>query len=275
MSPLQEEDIRNKMAYNAYRYRYEGNWKLLDELVRLEQLIPGIMIDVIIEQIGPHAFYGNVVRLMKKNVKLIKQKTLFLADKRLVKRSNRKRGHTDLGKLPKQHQVPKSREIKEREKFLPIQVTHPYWYSQVYGEERNRQAQETILRSHSFTDQSLTEDSEEIKFRRREKKRLNQLRKRKDPVKKLINRAYRDLKLELEVNEMLQTTRFFLEKYVVDEVFLQKLVLLELPISEALLRHLSVYLVDHVVWISFAQRYRSARERSEVSNRYFSSKDLR
>lgn len=159
MTPIQEEDVRNKISKRAYVKNFQGQWNLVEKIIRYPKPVPGELINIYLEEKGPHALFGNMVPLMRKVARILDKQVLFLADKRFVKRPQRKRGYDDAGHLRLKHQSTVGRSISaERDPYVPILVTSSLWYEQVYGPDRNRRTQEEILASHTLLGKVETEE---------------------------------------------------------------------------------------------------------------------
>jgi hypothetical protein len=233
MGPLQDEDMRNKISRICYTKNYEGNWNLIEQLVRLKTSAPQKILDLIIENIGPHAFFGNWIPLMKFVARKLSQQILFLADRRPVYKKQRKRGYNDKGSLRERSRTISTRLYRERIPFIPIILPPSPFYEELYGRARNSQLHESILRNHTLLEHKLTQEDREMQERQKainqihRKERRIEKRKRKKEKKNLISKVNSFGIKSLNITER---KRLFEISSLAETLILQK-ELLELPVE--------------------------------------------
>lgn len=145
-----QERLRNQISKVARSKNYEGKWNLVERLVRIEPYLPSKVLELILEEIGPNAFFGNNIKSMRKiyhNMVIINP---YEPDQRPVKKPQRKRGYNDKGHLPLKHMTPKGRMIKSstQEDYKEINEA-PRFYSFTDVGDRSNIAAELVKRSTS------------------------------------------------------------------------------------------------------------------------------
>lgn len=91
------------IAQMAYNFRYEGDWKIVQEILELKTFMPYFVGKILFENMTPREYYGNFEPLLLIKWKQCKMLKLHLRQKGRVVKPKRKRGYDDKGTLRPDH----------------------------------------------------------------------------------------------------------------------------------------------------------------------------
>lgn len=134
------EKIRNHISLMASKYRYEGDWRLVGEiLTNTDSLSVYQTWKVILGNMTSHDFFGNFVPRMvaaMKAMRLRRRYTSVVEDTRPVKYPQRVSGYNDKGSRRPDHKwMP--REAYAREELHQMPVKEPRGFAW-FGVQKNR-----------------------------------------------------------------------------------------------------------------------------------------
>jgi hypothetical protein len=115
----ENEKLHETIYLKAERAQFEGKWATVTKLLETEEQTPENYARILIEEEGPHAFFGNTVSLVEKLYETILHKTQDQVGK--VKKTAYKRGYDDKGslRLPHEHHgIPNYTEKESRRHLL-------------------------------------------------------------------------------------------------------------------------------------------------------------
>ena len=119
------EVLIRTIAYRAYSNNYNGQWRIVQELLEAELQSTEQFLEIFLKYKSKEEYYGNLLHNIKKYEKYFLLKVTQGTDNRPVKRPQRKRGYADKGsrRLPHEYHgdPPISREREDRRK----KVYHP------------------------------------------------------------------------------------------------------------------------------------------------------
>lgn len=101
LNPVQEEEWKTRLAKIADKWRSQGKWKDLIELIYEVPFTPYDQLNWLFNQVGPHAFFGTELVSIKRLYNSFKFINPYVPNTSPVKRSKRKRGYDDKGHLSK------------------------------------------------------------------------------------------------------------------------------------------------------------------------------
>lgn len=128
-SAINETKLRNQLAKISYSHNFEGDWKLVDELVRQDPYTPAKVLEYYLSQVGPHSYFGNTLPLMKIIKRNMQPKYLYQKSTAPVRYPERKRGYNDKGHLPARHISIKGKVQKEsvKQPFVEIEIQGTFY----------------------------------------------------------------------------------------------------------------------------------------------------
>lgn len=127
LNPIQEEDVRNHFERKAARRSYRGQWNLVHQLVHEETFAPIVLIQIVLDSEGPHAFFGNRVNSIIRAGTILRWDPIRTTEGSRAKPKQRKRGYDDKGTLGKMKVEP-----PERDRGLPPETytsSHTLFFS--------------------------------------------------------------------------------------------------------------------------------------------------
>lgn len=132
MNAIEEEDLRNSLARAAYNKGLQGDWIILDELVRLNTSAPLAIVDRLLSYKSTEDFFGNYIYEIRRLNKILVWKYAFEVPKRKKpRRPQRRRGYNDKGTMRPSHVSVKFIEKSDREPFIPITTSSHTWFSKI------------------------------------------------------------------------------------------------------------------------------------------------
>jgi hypothetical protein len=91
------------IAQMAFNYRYEGDWRIVQEILEQRPFVPYSIGKIILSNMNTNDYYGNFQPLVVQLLQKCKMVPLFQRKKWKVKRTQRKRGYDDKGTLRPSH----------------------------------------------------------------------------------------------------------------------------------------------------------------------------
>lgn len=129
----QQNRFRERAHKIAERYKYEGQWSEVKELLSLQTTAPGRILSWYFEKHSPEDWFGDTLRRIIKIMRSGKTYNPYLPNKGKVKYPQRKRGYNDKGslssfdKLSPEHLAKTERDRSEYP-ALNKQPFYPDWY---------------------------------------------------------------------------------------------------------------------------------------------------
>jgi hypothetical protein len=114
MNPIEEEQLKTQFAKIVEKYREQGEWKLLGELLELPTA-PYPVFAKILATRSPEAFFGNDIKLIKSILRGLKVTSPYETKRRRIKVPSRKRGYDDKGSLRSNSSLPIEYWIKPKD----------------------------------------------------------------------------------------------------------------------------------------------------------------
>lgn len=128
------ESLRSHLTRMASQYSYEGDWKLVGEILsKSTSLFVKGSWDVVLETMNPNDFFGNLVPLMRNALRALKWRNMYTdvtKDKRPYRRPRRKRGYDDKGSRRLPHQwLPRIYLEKKKKVEFPVKEPKSFeWF---------------------------------------------------------------------------------------------------------------------------------------------------
>lgn len=132
-----EERLRNQLSRLAHSKGLQGRWSLVERLVRQEPYTPAAVLNCLVQEVGPHAFFGNHIKSMRRIYKNMKVKNPYEPSTSPVRKPQRKSGYNDKGHLPLSHVVPKGRPTRERAPYQEITEESRFYSNTLVGDRSN------------------------------------------------------------------------------------------------------------------------------------------
>lgn len=162
LTPIEEEELKTRMAKIASKFRLQGEWRLVAEMLTIP-LSPGAQLEVIIKH------FGSLRPLLGRKKTLIaiyrglKRVPLWTTRVPRVKPTQRKRGYDDKGHLrrfvlnnPRYWITPRTEEVR-------VELTETAWLPEEYVLQQEAE-RETLAGGPGGEDLVLPERAEEIRL---------------------------------------------------------------------------------------------------------------
>lgn len=114
MNPIEEEQLKKQFAKIVDKYREQGEWKLLGELLELPTT-PYPVFAKILATRSPEAFFGNDIKLIKSILRGLRVTSPYETKRKRIKVPSRKRGYDDKGSLRSTTKLPIEYWIKPKD----------------------------------------------------------------------------------------------------------------------------------------------------------------
>lgn len=138
----QQNKHRERAHKIAQKYKYEGQWLKVKEILDLQTTAPGKILQWYFTNHNPEDWFGDNLRRIIKIIRLAKSYNPYLETKGKVKYPQRKRGYNDKGSLSRSFKLGPdllSKPDLERTEYTEINNTpfYPEWYEREKLEQQS------------------------------------------------------------------------------------------------------------------------------------------
>jgi hypothetical protein len=92
-----------KVAQKGARYNWEGNWKIVKEIIFNKVFTPHTVIQNLLKYYSTNTIFGNLIPIARRLMRTFRIYDPYLQPKGKVKKTQRKRGYDDKGSLRPTH----------------------------------------------------------------------------------------------------------------------------------------------------------------------------
>lgn len=102
LNPVQEYDLRRQLAIIAHKFKFQGEWNRVREILLVKPFRPGPVLNEHLKDRSPQDYFGNDLKELKRiYYNGLKSFNPYEVKNSRVKYPQRKRGYDDKGSLPK------------------------------------------------------------------------------------------------------------------------------------------------------------------------------